>query len=703
MIVHLDMESYSEIDLTKVGVYRYADDPSTDVLLASYAIGDGPVRRWRPGDPYPFGNDTFLAWNANFERTMWNTVMVRRYGWPAMPIEAFDCVAAQARLTAAAPSKLETAGQFFRRHHQKDRKGHLHMLKMCRPTDEKTQNAWWKSGAGDPRAPDFDRSMKRCHHTDEALDLLHAYCDRDVETERDIHCILSPWRLADLEAYWENEYINDRGVIVDTHFAAAACEFADEEKAWFNERLAKITGNRVTTPRQFQRIKEWALPRMSPAAITVCEFYDAGVKKVSFDADTRNNLIAEDDLQPGFLTEEIREFIEILDQAGKSTISKYETISERFVHDETEDRKRVHGLYMFAGAAQTARFSSMGLQVHNLKREVSPDASNMIDAFTFKRDPRQYGPPIHTLAKLIRPTFTGCPHGDFDLVWGDWSAIEARMLPWLSLDPRADELLARYRRGEDVYLHQASRILGRTITAANKHERQAYGKVPTLACGYQGSTGAFQKMAKAYGVHLPEPEVRDIVAGWREDNPWAPTFWASLETAMFAAMERPGCSFGAGQVQYLFDRDALDGMGCLYAILPSGRRIPYPGARFETVTTPWGDDKLGITVLKASWRPKKDEDEWPRIALYGGLLAENATQAACADLLMLALRSAPFEPWSLRVVLHSHDEIVIESRDVPEDSRKLKALMETAPPWPCADALPLQAEIESGFRYKVKS
>src|SRR5882672_5486214 len=144
--IHIDFETYSEIDLTEVGVYRYAVHPSTDVLLASYAIGNGGlIRRWRPGEPYPFTgltNVRFLAWNSNFERIMWLVVLHELHGWPLPLIEDFVCVAAQARLYAASPGKLEVAGQFFGREQKKDRKGHLHMLKMCRPADERAVDTY---------------------------------------------------------------------------------------------------------------------------------------------------------------------------------------------------------------------------------------------------------------------------------------------------------------------------------------------------------------------------------------------------------------------------------------------------------------------------------------------------------------------------------------------------------------------------------
>lgn len=734
--IHLDFETYSEADLTKIGAYAYASHPSTDVLCASFDIG-GELLGWRPGDASPFKDDDpkeieIHAWNSQFERLIWQHVMVKRYGWPELRLEQFICTATQARLYAASPSKLDAAGQFFDRPHKKDRKGHLHMLKMCRPATEREQLDWHgRAHSFAEYGCDADhtreeheysrkRAAKRCHHTRANIDRLHDYCDQDVLTEMDIAAILPPWHRDDLEIFWTHERINDHGMIVDVQFAEAATEYAEDEKAYFNQRIAEITKGAVTTPRQFQRIKEWALPRMCEAAVEMTEKYEDGVKKNTFDADTRSNLLAEQALDPDFLDWDVAEFIEILDAAGKSTISKYEAIRNRAV--TVDGRQRVQGLYMLAGAAQSARFSSTGLQAHNMVRDVPKTALRMIKAF--KRRNRQEvkqavaewadaknaklpdgarrtpAEPVHALGALVRPTITGCPHGDYDLIWCDWSSIEACALPWLTMDPRADNRLEMFRRGEDVYSHTASTLTGRKITKADDFDRQAFGKVPDLSLGYCGGTGALFSMAKNYGVQMDEATASRTVRAWREANPWAMDFGRALEEAATNALRHPGSGFSGGRIEYVYDPDALDGIGCLYAYLPSCRPIPYPGARLEAMRTAWGKNKLGITAYKGAWRPKQGAEDWPRVGVWYGLLSENATQATCADLLMVALvrcRKA-----GMAVCMHTHDEIVAET-DAPErDGPRLEKLMITKPGWPGDDALPIRAEWGAGYRYKVK-
>lgn len=400
LFIHLDKETYSEVDLTKIGADKYADHPSTDVLLVDYAIGDGPVRGWRPGFKYPFakyhdrlGKDVFiLAWNSRFERIMWWRVMCEKHGWPDVPLEAFICVAAWARSTAASPSKLELAAKFFDVGVKKDMKGHQHMLKMCRPAHAEKQlqfiDKWHKNREFTDWEYDIidkhglTNAAKRCHHTPENIDILDRYCIDDVGAERGIAHLLPEWEWPEIEAFWESERINDHGLCVDVDFARAASEYAEEEKVLFNERLSEITENQVLTPRQFQRFKEWALPRMSRAAIKMTEWYDKGVKKNSFDADVRSNLLAAAEDDPDFLDEDVWDALEVLDEAGKSTISKYQAIAGRACTWLNEDgEERVYGSYMFAGAAQSGRYSSTGIQVHNLVRDVPDDAETIMEAF----------------------------------------------------------------------------------------------------------------------------------------------------------------------------------------------------------------------------------------------------------------------------------------------------------------------------------
>jgi DNA polymerase len=399
---------------------------------------------------------------------------------------------------------------------------------------------------------------------------------------------------------------------------------------------------------------------------------------------------------------DLAEFVQLLDLAGKSTIAKYQAIASRAVDGLTDNNPRVHGAYMFAGAAQSGRYSSPGIQVHNMVRKVPEDASRIIAAFKHRCVGRQFGEPLHLLGQLVRPTITGDPDDRFDLVWCDWSSVEAMVLPWLTLDAGADDRLEAFRRGEDIYLKTASRIAGRTITKADAFERNCFGKVPELSLGYCGGAGAFKSMMKNYSVHLPEKQIVEIVKTWRAQNPWAMAFGDGLEQAAMNAIRYPGSSYSHGRIGYVFDEDALDGIGALYAVLPSGRKLCYPNARIDVVRTPYGRDGLQITAMKGAWHPKRGEKEWPRVGIWKGLLVENACQAiATADLLNASLLRAR-QKYRLTVAGHTHDEILIETPDPERDAKRLLECMLEKPDWPGIDALPLRAEVDCGFRYKVK-
>ncbi len=724
---HGDFETYSECDLKARGAYAYALDPSTRPLCFCYTIGKSrKIHTWVVGDPYPFkGMDIRLyAWNSQFERLIWNFVMPR-YGWPKMKVERFICVAAQAR-THASPSSLDKASMFFDVKHKKNMKGHRLMMQLCKPATESQQLKFtqrYTDFVGDPLS-DMDEyfdyweitliqengiieAAKRCHHNPSDLKKLAQYCAQDVRAEFAVYDILEPWRKEDLRAFWDNEHVNDEGLIVDVEFATQAVEYTDAEKEMFTEQLEAMTDGVISTPKQYAKIKEWLTPRMSEAALEECQKYEKGEKKFSLNADNRQRILDMNIENPGFLTGEVERLVDIVDQAGNATIAKYKAITNRAITGVHDDQLRVHGLYMFAGAAQTLRYSSLGLQVHNLNRDIPKEpglADEMIYAFMrgAENKIRSYGHPVKVLSRLIRATITGNTNYNEDLIWCDWSAIEARILPWLANDRRAEQRLELFRQGKDLYVVTAAQLLGKRESDITHEERQTHGKVPELALGFGGGPGAFAAMASALGSTYSDQEVKRIIAAWREENSWAAHkksgLWAKVERAAIAAVTRPGKAYRAGRLEYVYDLDALGGMGALWCLLPSGRRLCYPDARVELVTTPWGANKPGITCRKGAWSPKQGSNEWPRTTMWYGLLVENPTQAVSADILATNLSVLRKEP-NLTVAGHTHDEIICLAENTKANRNRLESVMCTNPEW--AEGLPLDAEVESGFRYKV--
>jgi len=322
--------------------------------------------------------------------------------------------------------------------------------------------------------------------------------------------------------------------------------------------------------------------------------------------------------------------------------------------------------------------SSFGLQVHNFPRKCAADPALVRQAMVRGHQivPLHGRRVTDVLKGMLRPALMA--DKGKRLVVADWAAIEARVTPWAS-DCRAGEAkLDIFAKGEDVYKHNAAATFRVPYAAVDKDQRQI-GKVQELACGFAGGVGAFASMGRIYGLAMAESDAKRMVDAWRRANGWAVPYWSALEEAYLRAMRNKNREFTAGRVTYLFD-----GLHLWYA-LPSGRVLCYPFARF--------DDEGNLTYAKAAWKPAADAKEWPRARLWRGLACENVTQAVAHDLLRYALRGLK------DVVLHVHDEIVLEvpTRDAEAAAVHLVKTMCEPPLW--AKGLPLNAEVATMERY----
>lgn len=371
--------------------------------------------------------------------------------------------------------------------------------------------------------------------------------------------------------------------------------------------------------------------------------------------------------------------------APRATLEKVEAVGDRGVWDieVAED-------HSYTAQGLTHHNSAMGFQPHNLVRDKLANSGDVIEAVldgaSADEVTRLSGQNmLTTLARMLRPTIVA-ENGNV-LVWADYSAVEARALPWLSASPAAEPLLDLFRKNEDVYKHAAADIYRVGVDRVDKAQRQM-GKIAVLALGYQGGKNAFRKMARAYGLKISDDTAEEIKVAWRTANPWAKTFWRDLENAAVRAARNPGTIETAGRISYLMHGDML------YALLPCGRLIAYPETEVVTVEGKYGP-QARVSSLKASMHPKKGETEWPRVTLYGGLLAENATQAFCASLLRAAARK--LDEWDWPVVMHTHDEVLVEVHEdeIDDAKRALQKAMLTNG-WP---DLPLAAAPEHGYSY----
>lgn len=693
MIINWDFETRSECDLTATGAYIYAAHPTTRLLVVKYTFDGGKTfKTWSPwkGEKMPRDLDRaiddpnciFVGWNANFERLIMRHVVKRD-----IPVRRFRCTMAQARAMAL-PGKLELCARALAAPVQK--MDNALMMRWAKPLSE---GGW---------ADDPDEFEQLCE-----------YCEYDVLTEIGIGSMLRPMSDEEWEDYFVNEEINDRGLPIDIDLVKAAQFYAKDETAEINAQLVELTRGKVKTVKQYQKIKDWINPRLPPElqlkpTIVTDKKTGKEREKISFDRNVREKLLAAD--YEDLLVGDARAFIQLVHDGGRASTAKFAAMEIRSGADG-----RLRGAYVFNGAGQTGRISSTGAQTHNMVRNKLVRIEDVVEAI-LRRAPKQdiikiasydtngalildpgEGEPIKKpydlltiLSRTLRPSIVA-PIGRV-LVWGDWSAIEARVLPWLSLEPSAQDTLDIFKDPkQDIYKYQALSTFGvARIADVTKDQRQAC-KVQILSLGYGGGVGAFQAMARNYRLRVTDEKANEFKISWRMSNPWAQKFWTKLETAAYNAMRNPETEFTAGRVSYMFAQ------GSLWCMLPSGRMLCYPFARLDPVEDRWGELTLRVTAIKASLHPAANSNDWPRMSLWGGIQAENVTQGEAASLLRYGRRELFANDWYQ--IGDTHDELLVECDEHEEAECKLALHDIMIHPPECFNGLPLAAEVESGFVY----
>lgn len=655
----VDFETHSAVNINTDGAYRYAMDPSTGIYTMSWAFDDEPAQCWVPGrgDEFPQrvidhikAGGIINAFNATFERLIFWYVLCPDYDVPEPELEQFHCTAAKSR-TSGLPGKLADACRALDLPLQKMTHGTRLIREYC------AENIPWH------RIPEDDQY------------LMIEYCDRDVETERMVGACVRELTDYEWEEYHLNETINDRGIPVDVPMANAALGYAEAVRAEVDDKIAELTEYKVTTARKRKSRDEWLFPQLDEtmmAAITrKAERIDEETGEVipakySLDEEHRQALR----VVPG-LPDPVLQYLDLLDEAGGATIAKYAAMKNMEIDG------RVNGTIMFNGAGQTGRFSSLKLQAHNLRRDSLDDPEPVIEDLL---DLYELDEPTTTLARLVRAAIYR-PQG---LTWYDFSAIEGRVAPWLEGGPLGEAKLDLYREGVDPYVYNATKTFNCAMEEVTSQQRQG-GKVQELALQFLGGTGALRVFARNYGLYFTEEEAQVMVDRWRDANPWARNYGNDLDRAALLAVRNPERWFKAGRVRFY-----CDGGDWLWMELPSGRWLSYYQPDSEMVETPWGEERMAVTVLWGSGKPKKGE-QWPRRAYHGGMWIENATQATAADLLREAIVRS--DDAGLDVVLHVHDEIVVEGYH----ETLLGKIMLTLPTW--AEGLPLEGAGGMGTRY----
>lgn len=663
--LHCDVETRSAVDLKKTGAYAYAADPTTDIWCMAFAFGDEPVQVWTPGDPVPdsivehiLTGGTLVAHNAAFERVIWRYILAPRYGFPEPSVEQWRCTMTYA-YAAGLPGALENAAPAAGLDIAKDMIGRRLMLQMSRPRKvESGKITWWD----DP----------------EKIAKLIDYCKQDVEVERALEKRLRPLSPSELALWHLDQKINDRGVLVDEALANAAKKIVGKAQEALDNTMRRLTDYRVSRCSNRNELVKW--------------IREQGVECDSINKAAMETLLEEDSPIPP----QVREVLLVRQESARASVAKIDAL----LNGKSPEDNRAKGLLQFH-AATTGRWSGRRFQPQNLRRPEETDIDTVIETVAtgdYDLCAMAYDNPLSAVADTLRGMLVAAP--GHRIVAADYSNIEGRVLAWLAGEQWKLDAFRAFDNGtgHDLYKITAGQILHKQPGDIDKHERQAYGKVPELALGYQGGVGAFATMAANYGVDLTVPEIEGIRDGWREAHPKIKSFWYDMENAAVAAVRSKGSVQRVGKIAFKVAGSFL------FMRLPSGRFLSYPYPELREFDTPWGEPKEGLTyfsVIDVSKKSKVVEDpknssNWARIKTYGGMLVENATQAAARDVLAHAMPK--LEAAGYPVILTVHDEIVTEPEEGHGSVEEMEAIMCDLPEW--AAGLPVAAEGFSGPRYR---
>ena len=627
----IDIETYSDVDLSKCGVYKYASSSAFEVLLFGYAADGGDVRvvdlacgEQIPEEVISALSDTSVtkwAFNAMFER-----VCLSNFLGEWLEPEGWHCTMVWSA-TLGLPLSLESAGAALGLEKQKLTEGKdliRYFCVPCKPT---------KANGG--------RMRNRPEHDPEKWERFKAYNLRDVETEMLIQKRLSNFPVPDAiwEEYHLDQEINDRGIGVDMELVRQAIAMDARSRERLMDALQELTG--LENPNSVQQMKQWLA--------------DHGLETDTLGKKAVAELVKT-------APEPLREVLSLRQQLAKSSVKKYTAMENAVCADS-----RAHGMFQFYGANRTGRFSGRLIQLQNLPQNHMSDlaqARALVRGGNYEALSMLYGDIPDTLSQLIRTAFV--PQDGRKFIIADFSAIEARVIAWFAGERWR---LKVFEDGGDIYCASASQMFHVPVEkhGVNGDLRQK-GKIAELALGYGGSVGALKSMG-ALEMGLAEEELQPLVDAWRGSNPMITQFWWDVDRAVKDCIRQrvPTETHGLR-----FDyRSAM-----IFITLPSGRRLAYVKPRI-------GENQFGgesVTYMGVGGTKK-----WERLESYGPKFVENIVQGTARDILCYAMQTLK----NCSIVAHVHDEIIIEA----DRRMSLSAVCEQmgrTPPW--AKGLKLRAD-----------
>lgn len=685
--INIDFETFSTVDLTRVGLWNYSHHPSTGVHCLSFSFDDGPVQRlmlspWWTGEydkqleaelhKAVAGGAEVVAHNAQFEYAIWNDVLATRFGWPRLKLRQLTCTMAMA-YAMSLPGALEDTAPALGVAARKDTVGRSLMLRLCKPTN---LNALRDGKADRPDwVLDHDSFtfMGEQITPQQALVRLAEYCDVDVEVQRAIYPRMRRLSKPERQLWQLDQIINRRGARFDMRTVRAGLAMRDRLVALLDEKMAAATDGEVRACTAVQAIKDHLTERY-------------GLEVDSLAKASLDELLADPDLPDG-----ARRILELRKDAGRATsAAKLDAIAEQA--DPNDQRVRYLAQYH---AANTGRWGGRGVQPHNITRDLpKPQVVEQIRQLIREQNVEAldlaFEFPLNVISQILRGLIVPAP--GHQLIGGDWSNVEGRGLAWLAGEEWKLDAFRRFDagKGPDLYLVSYSNVFDVPLDDVTAEQRQI-GKVMELSMGYQGGVGAFQSMAVNYGVRVADDVADKAKHAWRQAHPAVVDLWYRTQDAAISAVLHPGKVYSAGapgrQVKY------KKAGSFLWALLPSGRLLcyPYPQIReddygpqltYKRVPTP-EDRRRGRIIEDPS-----NTNRWARIGTYGGMLTENNTQAVCRDILASAL--VRLEKAGYKPVVHIHDEVVCEVESATEaDRQEIERLLQINPPW--AKDLPLAA------------